>query len=104
MQTEGESNKKAGKSGLKRLSNAIGSETMPIGAIDDLVPPRGAEHSTKIEEKEGGSVHGGAKSGALAEHSDADLARLVEAWPRLSAQVRRRVIDLIEEDTSGDAQ
>ena len=45
---------------------------------------------------------GGAESGAVGARNhapDPDLARLIEAWPTMTADARRRVLEIVAEDS-----
>jgi hypothetical protein len=55
----------------------------------------GTELSGKIPEKQGVSNPGGAKSGAFPPEIDADLAKVVTAWPKLGADARRSILAIV---------
>jgi hypothetical protein len=46
-------------------------------------------------------VYGAAKSGAVCGEDDADLARILAAWPMLSADAKAAVAKIIADATSG---
>ncbi len=64
----------------------IGSRSQSEG-----IPPRGAELPLKTSGKMGVRAEVGAESGAV---EDSRLTRVVEAWPRLSEAVRRKILSL----------
>lgn len=40
---------------------------------------------------------GGAESGAVAPPRDSDLDRIIRSWPRLTLEVRKAILDLIDD-------
>ena len=64
----------------------------------DSIPPY--ETTGKAAFDGEGGAHSGARGDAHAilADDDADLALIVEAWPMLSVDVRREMLDLVERD------
>jgi hypothetical protein len=59
----------------------------------------GLEQTAEIPKNPGKSLDGGAKGGALGgEAADSDLARIIAAWPRLSATEKDAIRAIIESD------
>jgi len=66
------------------------------------LPPRGVEQIPDFPQENAIPPESGAPGGALLPEMDPDLARVVEAWPRLPAHVRRAVLAMVEKaDTKG---
>lgn len=55
----------------------------------------GLEHPSKPSGKTPIPQTGGAKSGALGDDTDPDLAKIVAAWPTLAASTRRKICALV---------
>jgi hypothetical protein len=69
-----------------------------------IVGDEGLEPTPKSPEKTAISAQGGANSDArpdAAAHLDAELARIVTAWPGLPASTRRRIVTLVDETSNG---
>ena len=56
----------------------------------------GFEHSANLAEKPGVVNSGGAKSGAQNPEIDAELTRVVNAWPRLAPDAKARILAIVE--------
>ena len=82
---------------VRNLATACGS--VPVGGI----PPRGLENSQDFQGVHGDQGQAAAKSGAAQSSTcsrhiatDPGLARIVQAWPTLPANLRAAILALID--------
>lgn len=62
----------------------------------------GLEHPTRYTGETQSGIESGAESGAVGARNDSpdpDLARLIEAWPTLTTDARRRVLAIVNGDS-----
>jgi len=66
-------------------------------AVIGQAHPTGVELSADLPKETAISAQGGADGGAQPSVSDSDLARLIDRWPTLSADVRKQIVELLNQ-------
>ena len=72
-------------------------------AVIGQAHPTGVELTADFSKDTAISAQGGAEGGAQSSVSDPDLARLINRWPTLPAEVRKQIVELLRASPKADS-